>query len=170
MSIHGFWISDPGSGGLGDSTYVTARYFTEEYFMPLDVPGDYFDGKYVAVTDPPENVSVREMAERTATDIVFSDHPVGFSKVESRLVRCAVLRDSVRLLANHVVVHAAHEAALSVVRYSDFSGAFMNMVLHRKPVYIFDECVVEFRSGQSLVCVTIGALNGELRQIQIITI
>ena len=52
LTVYGFWINDPVSGGIGNNTYVTASRFLSTYFRALNVSGDQYNGKFLAVTDP----------------------------------------------------------------------------------------------------------------------
>ena len=55
-SIYGFWINDPNPGGIGENTYKTVDQWSSTYHLNLtDVRDcDGYEGKYVAVCEPPE--------------------------------------------------------------------------------------------------------------------
>ncbi|MFH1100446.1 MAG: DUF2341 domain-containing protein [Methanobacteriota archaeon] len=55
VTIYGFWVNDPVSGGVGNNVYVTYQYFNSTYFQKLNVPGDYYNNKFVVITDPPRD-------------------------------------------------------------------------------------------------------------------
>ena len=58
LIVYGFWLNDPSIGGLGANTYVTVSRFLSIYYLPLNVPGDTYNGKYLTITDPPKDIPV----------------------------------------------------------------------------------------------------------------
>ncbi len=77
LTVHGFWVNDPYPGGIGGNSYKMANIWLNDYYFPLDVPGDPYDNEYVAICEPPEDaVSSVELVETTQYwDIVFPDPP-----------------------------------------------------------------------------------------------
>lgn len=53
LVVYGFWVNDPLPGGIGENSYKTAEEWTTTYYKPLNT-GDAWDGKYVAVLEPPK--------------------------------------------------------------------------------------------------------------------
>jgi hypothetical protein len=164
--VYGFWINDPLPGGIGSNTYVTIDKLTSDYYFPLNVPGDRYNGQFVAVTDPP-NLDV-ELPEISDKEIEFAELPSGFTDDEARVVKRARIDESARVFADTYVINAAFEGAMEVLRYGHLADMFINAQVSGKPVYGKNECAVEFINNQVSFMVTIGIYEGELRLIQII--
>ncbi len=56
FSVNGFWVNDPAVSEIGATSYKTAVEWKDAYFLPVTT-GDPMDGRYVAVTEPPETLS-----------------------------------------------------------------------------------------------------------------
>jgi hypothetical protein len=54
--VYGFWMKDPRASGIGQNTYKTAAECQSTYFLPL-VTGDAYDGLFLQVAEPPEEMS-----------------------------------------------------------------------------------------------------------------
>jgi len=56
LLVYGLWVNDPypaSLGGIGENSYKTIAEWNTTYYLPLDVPGDTYDGKYVGILEPP---------------------------------------------------------------------------------------------------------------------
>ena len=56
LIVHGFWVNDPypgNLGGLGENSYKTIAQWLDTYYLQIE-SDDYYDGKYVAIFEPPE--------------------------------------------------------------------------------------------------------------------
>ena len=56
LLVYGLWVNDPypaSLGGIGENSYKTIAEWNTTYYLPLDVPGDDYDGKYVGILEPP---------------------------------------------------------------------------------------------------------------------
>jgi hypothetical protein len=53
--IYGFWINDPKPEGIGENSFKTDTEWISTYYKALGnlEPGDVYEGKYVAVCEPP---------------------------------------------------------------------------------------------------------------------
>jgi len=168
LSVYGFWLNDPHMSGLGSNTYVTLEKLASEYYDVLDVPGDYYNNKFVVVTDPPQLEGVETPAV-TATEIIFAQHPAGFTNIESLYVQRALGNIKTRIFTDRFVIDAAYNDAWDVLKYSRFADVFQDAVVHGKPMYLKNECRVSFINGLTEFVVLIGRHQGELQQIQILT-
>ena len=74
FTVHGLWVNDPmptanpydAASVIGENTYKMASEWLSTYYLALNVPGDPYNGKYVAVCEPPEDaVSDVELIETT---------------------------------------------------------------------------------------------------------
>jgi len=52
VTIYGFWLTDPATGGIGQHVYVTAADANAFYFKPMDT-NDTYHGKYLQIAEPP---------------------------------------------------------------------------------------------------------------------
>ncbi len=58
LDVFGFWVNDPlpsAFGGIGENSYKTVAELLATYYLPLTT-GDAYDGKYVAIVEPPDAV------------------------------------------------------------------------------------------------------------------
>jgi len=56
LLVYGLWVNDPypaSLGGIGENSYKTIAEWNTTYYLPLNVPGDTYDGKYVGILEPP---------------------------------------------------------------------------------------------------------------------
>ncbi len=60
FTVYGFWLNDPNVTGIGENFYATAEDCNDTYFKPLNT-NDSWNGKYVAVLEPPETLSEAEV-------------------------------------------------------------------------------------------------------------
>ncbi|MFH1101208.1 MAG: RHS repeat-associated core domain-containing protein [Methanobacteriota archaeon] len=167
LNVYGFWVNDPKPGGLGSNTYVTVDKLTSDYYHQLTVPGDYYTGTYVTVTDPPQ-IDGAVLPEMTKGDTHIGHHLSGFTSEQKTIVTRAQKDPTTRVLSDQYVINAAIQGADSVLKYSDYAEVFADTTLAGKPVYTKNECRVTFVNGQTRFVVSIGILHGELRQIQVL--
>jgi hypothetical protein len=73
FTVHGLWLTDPASSGIGRDVYVEASQLQNTYFLPLE-SNDWLNGKYVHVAEPPE-------VESTA-DISIYENQANFENLE----------------------------------------------------------------------------------------
>jgi hypothetical protein len=166
LTVYGFWINDPEAGGIGTNTYVTVDKLTSDYYFLLNVPGDRYHNKYIAVTDPPhiEGVEEPEVADK---EITFAELPSKFTDKEAKLMKQAQKNTKARIFTDTFVINAAFEGAENVLKYSHLADEFSETVVRGKPIYGKNECTVNFANGPTTFIVTIGT-NGELREIRIL--
>jgi len=60
FTVYGLWLNDPAANGIGENSYKTASELESTYLLPLNT-SDSWDGKYVAVCEPPEIPSQAEI-------------------------------------------------------------------------------------------------------------
>jgi len=166
ITIYGFWINDPASDGIGGNTYVTVEKLTTDYYLQIDVPGDWYDNQFVSVTDPP-NIEGFELPEYNEKEVTFVEAPGGFLKREAKIVRKAQVNRFVRFYADNFVIDAAFKGAENVLKYSHLAEVFTESKVMDEPIYNKDECEVNFVNGNIEFIVAIGSTKGELRQIQV---
>ena len=56
LTVYGFWMNDPCPDGIGENSYRTTDQFLDIYYDPLSTGGGQWDGKYVGILEPPEEV------------------------------------------------------------------------------------------------------------------
>jgi len=132
LTVYGFWLNDPKSGGLGTNTYVTSSRFVSTYFLPLNVPGDIYNGKYFAVTDPYPGATL----DTSTVDITLAQPDGGLSVPEQLLVMSAGRMQSLKQPAHNVIVNAAFTQTMNVLIYGDqqVASAFAASHLLGKPL------------------------------------
>jgi hypothetical protein len=165
LNVYGFWINDPLLGGVGANTYVTVEKLTDDYYTELNVPGDWYNGKYTVVTDPP-NLDV-EIQEQSG-DITFIQSEGKLTQKQSMLIQRQKFSPLRSNCVDRLSIDATFDAAYDVLIYSDYAEQFSKSEVSGKPVYSAEEITVEFMYDTTVFSVTISNEKGELRQIQII--
>ncbi len=99
LAVHGFWVNDPYPGGIGENSYKMANIWLNDYYFPLDVTGDPYDGQYVAICEPPEDAaSDIELVETTQYwDNIIPDPNSGSNFLNQ--------------IFNHLIIYAATQGA-----------------------------------------------------------
>jgi hypothetical protein len=163
LTVYGFWLNDPKSGGLGGNTYVTTQRFLSTYFVPLNVPSDAYNGKYLAITDPP-----RDIPMNTAnTKVTFSETTAGLTTQELNILKgtSADFKQT-----NSILITAAYNQAWKVLQNDvKFAPLFKDAKLIGKPTLIKGEYLVVFGNNDVTFKVTLNKL-ADLQQIQILGI
>jgi len=163
LSVYGFWINDPQSGGIGSNTYVTIDKFTSDYYDLIRVFGDRYYNKFVTVTDPP-NIDVN--LPENSDEIILKHSQQKFTKIESFLIKNALKFKSNHLFSDRIVISTAYEEAENILKYSNFASDFTSAIVNEKIICGSHECFVKFTTRNNQFIVTIGTDKGELRQIQ----
>ncbi|MFH1100447.1 MAG: right-handed parallel beta-helix repeat-containing protein [Methanobacteriota archaeon] len=164
LNVYGFWLNDPKAGGLGANTYVTTQRFLSTYFLNLTVPGDLYNGKRLAITDPSRDILVYT----DQVTVTIAEPATGFTKTEMKLVAERSKTTTTKPIDN-LVIHAAAKAAKTVLQYdSVYSPCFENTRVIRKPVYNKDDtCTVFFDTAGLVFEVQLYTKTGALAQIVI---
>ena len=82
FALFGFWMSDPLITGIGQDTYKTAAECRSTYFLPLDAPGDAYNGRYVQVAEPPNKIStatikvMKPLTNNENLDFINANNPL----------------------------------------------------------------------------------------------
>ncbi|MCG3138018.1 MAG: hypothetical protein HJJLKODD_01874 [Phycisphaerae bacterium] len=61
LTVYGFWINDPIPGGIGENSFKTTSQFLSSYYQAVNLPGDAYHGKFVAVCEPPDSTEDVEL-------------------------------------------------------------------------------------------------------------
>jgi hypothetical protein len=124
LLVYGLWVNDPypaSLGGIGENSYKTIAEWNTTYYLPLDVPGDAYDGKYVGILEPPgDNVGEITIVPSKAR---FADAIT--PALEENSIRILFIRKTVRerrLMIEEInkIVQAAKDGANEqLVPYDD---------------------------------------------------
>jgi len=159
LNVYGFWLNDPKTGGLGTNTYVTVSRFLSTYFLNLSVPGDVYNEKRLAITDPPENIPV----DLSDVSIKPLESPAKFTKEQAALVATQPAKT-----IGNIIINAAYQAAWDVLKhdtmYADF---FAKATVSGKPHYDKTTGTVIFASEGLTFTVLITRAQGNLLEIKI---
>jgi len=74
LAVYGFWVNDPLPAGIGANIYVTVDEL-DGFYEPIELVDDPYHLKYVAIVEPPEDVSAVELI-RIASPARFSDQDI----------------------------------------------------------------------------------------------
>ncbi|MFH1101109.1 MAG: hypothetical protein V1726_03630 [Methanobacteriota archaeon] len=146
VAIYGFWINDPSTGGLGENTYVTAEYFNQTYFQQLNVPGDYYNNKYVVITDPPQN---RPSQDVSNLQLICTPPIAEFTVEETRLVEIAKRIPMLHLLGQKIYCQQAQEFGDNVLQNDpDYGPLFTDSKVH-SITFRGTHCIIDFTNINS---------------------
>ncbi|MFH1100992.1 MAG: hypothetical protein V1726_03025 [Methanobacteriota archaeon] len=148
VTIYGFWINDPSSGGLGENTYVTAEYFNQTYFQQLNVPGDYYNNEYVVITDPPQNIPSLDVQNLHLT----CTSPIeGFTAEEIRLVENTKRIPMFHSVGQKIYYQQAQEFGDNVLQNDpEYGPLFTDSTLH-SITFRGTHCIVDFTSNDGTI-------------------
>ncbi|MFH1100680.1 MAG: hypothetical protein V1726_01410, partial [Methanobacteriota archaeon] len=154
VMIKGFWVNDPNMVGLGENTYVTAQYFTSAYFQPLNVPGDYYNNKYVVITDPPRDVTVE-----TNGLALTVEQQKGFTPAETKAIRLST--------GSLIIGQRALDFVTAVLNNDPiYNSLVSDLAVVGKPQRTPTGYVVTLRNTQLTILVSLG-LDGTGQQFTI---
>ncbi|MFH1100445.1 MAG: C25 family cysteine peptidase [Methanobacteriota archaeon] len=166
ITVYGFWLNDPKTGGLGGNTYVTTQQFLTTYFQPISIIGDTYKNKYVVITDPPEGVVTN--TETCTVSFAETSSPLTPSEiklVQTNLKRSGVLHD----YAVNTLVTAARKSVENVLKYdqAELYNLFTEASVVGKPLYHGDTCIITFETDQVTFIVQLQSKTGVLTQFTI---
>jgi len=164
LNVYGFWLNDPASGGVGENTYVTVQRFLDTYFFQLDVPGDRYDGEFLAITDPPRNIDVKI----PDTKVSFAETSAELNQQElDTLKQERIHPGSTDDDANKIILKAAFDQAYDILKNDVVYGElFEHAKATGKPVYKNGEYTVIFRNNWVTFTITINK-QADLLEIHI---
>ncbi len=163
LEVFGFWINDPfpaSLGGIGENSYKTSQEFLDTYYFALTT-GDSFDGKFVAVLEPPEPEPDKNLS------LVPSPHR--FDQADKNLLAAyrgagSPSQAMVDEVNRRIVKAAVEGASEQLLPYDDgFRSRFeqtvpgIPLMIHREGA---DYYAVPFKDGQTAVVILIDAENG----------
>jgi len=162
--IYGFWLNDPAFGGVGDNIYVTIQRFLDTYFTALEVPGDRYDGMYLAITDPPRDIAV----DIPEGEITIAETTRILSQRELFIVRWSQLGSIfANIQANNIIIDAAYTQTSNVLQYDDIYGELFGQATSvGAPRYQNGEYLVTFKNRGIAFDVTLNK-NADLLEFHI---
>ena len=127
LEVFGFWLNDPipsALGGIGENSYKTANEFLATYYFALTT-GDAYDGKFVAICEPPDDVSDK--------NLTLAKDEKQFTKADTVLidkVRNGLGTDEEEAEANSKIIEAATNGVRDqLIPYDDaFAKRFQGTV------------------------------------------
>ena len=168
LTIYGFWVNGYLPGGIGENTYVTAQRFQSAYFTPLSVPGDAFNGKYLAITDPYRNFDQTQLKN---TKVSIGQSTTSLSSNDKILIRS--LRDGstptvLKEKATNLLVKAAFDQTMNVLKYDDTALAAQYAETHvvGKPLRAQDHWTITF-SGKDITVTVLVDFSATLLEFSI---
>jgi len=166
VTIYGFWISDSNSGGIGENTYVTAEYFNQAYYQPLNVPGDYYNNTYVVVTDPPQN---RPTQDTSNLHLTCTSPITSFTDEEKQIIDHAKRIPLFRLLTQEMYCQQAREFGDTVLQNDLAYGLLFTDAKVDSITVRGTHCVVDFKNDDSPIRfdIYLDAKTGTPEQISI---
>jgi hypothetical protein len=136
ITVYGFWVNDPypaSLGGLGENSYKTLATWVSDYYHPLTTD-DVYDGKYVAIFEPPE---INENAE-----LVIAQSPGRFSPEQRRILSQIETQDSripptLMSESDQVIIQAAVDGVMEeLIPYDHEFAASFQKTAAGKPLFI----------------------------------
>jgi len=149
LTVYGFWLNSP-VVPVGDypseNTYVTVSRFMSTYLHPLNIPGDFYHEKYLAITDPYQDSDNEDI---DAIDICFTEKSPSLSSKELAVIQSmpqGKMPRSITEWANRKIISAAFTQTMDVLQYDDqaLADAFAQAKVIGKPVFTKDHWTVDF--------------------------
>jgi len=162
VTVYGFWVNDPKTGGLGGNTYVTAQTFLSGYFQPITVVGDVFKNQYLVIIEPPQGIS-----EPAYQSVEIGQNPAGFTQQEGVIIRSGQTMktsSAVKDLANTIITEKARRFVTCVLQYdpSELAQLFAESHVNQKPIRSGSEWMIVFSHPSGVVFdVRLSAVTGE---------
>ena len=168
LEVFGFWLNDPfpaAMGGIGENSYKTAGELLATYYFPLTT-GDAYDGKFVAICEPPDDVTDKKLtlakaekrfslADSALTDKVWKGNGTDKEKTEA-------MAKIVQAAANGVRDH--------LIPYDDAFAARFNATAGGTPLSVTNDNGADYyavpfidRAGTAVV-VLIDAADGHFKE------
>jgi len=166
LTIYGFWINDPNAGGIGTNTYVTTSTLMNDYYYPLNVPGDPFNSKFVTVNDPP-NIQGVDVPSITGDQVTIGEPIVRFTADQTRLLQQAQDNIILQPRADALITQIAYHGAQSILSQSCYGDAFTQATSIGSPTAKQGIYTVAFKGSSTTFVVDIDATTGLLKQIQV---
>ncbi|MFH1100443.1 MAG: M14 family zinc carboxypeptidase [Methanobacteriota archaeon] len=167
ITVYGFWLNDPKTGGIGGNTYVTTQTFLTNYFKTLNVRDDRYDGQYLAIIEPPQGIPQPEYSP-----IVIEETPVRCTPADENIIRLALQNKAsplVKELSNNALIKTAQKAVDWVLRYDEsLNILFTETVVHKKPMIKDLTAIVSFvHNNGTTFEVHLHLPTGELKEIRL---
>jgi hypothetical protein len=124
VTVYGFWINDPNYNpaknysGLPGKTYMTIATFLTK-FLPVNQPGDAYNGKYLAIIEPPRGAHIDGNADT-----------VVYGKTSSEFTPAMKLVAMGGVFAQKTVFAQAAKNAVMKVLMSDVHNNFAQEFAH----------------------------------------
>ncbi|MDA3891491.1 MAG: T9SS type A sorting domain-containing protein [Salinivirgaceae bacterium] len=146
--VYGFYVKDPQVDGIGQDMYIQASVFGDNYFKPINISGDYWNGKYVTVDEPPvgstNNITVQATLASAETPITN----------EKRFVAAEQGLKNYQLMNDKRVSGSMNGAVRGRIYFVDLDGETN------------DYYIVSFeKSGGVIASVTIRKSDGALKEV-----
>jgi len=133
LTVYGFWLNDPKAGGLGTNTYVTISRFLSTYFLNLSVPGDVYNGKRLAITDP-----YADFDQTLLSTIQINSKPLNSPLTLDEKNTIQNIQGAKGLKENsiNIIIKAARQGVNNVLRYDTIENqeTFNQAHVDEKPI------------------------------------
>ncbi len=169
LEVRGFWVNDPypsTRGGIGENSYKMANEWNNTYYLPINIPGDTYEGKYIAICEPPIaedcDLTIKESMEYWNLEPPErKDGPSSLQQVD-----------------NNLVIHAAREGVQDqLLPYDDDFKVVFEQSFVGRPILIknlvedkHDYYAVPFNSIQTLQPIPRGSQTPPQEDITLIVV
>lgn len=153
LTVFGFWLNDPVVGGLGNNTYVTVQQFLDNYYLPLNVPSDDYDGKYLAIQDPYQQADQKQIED---IQLQIGHTTASLSSIDLLLLRSVENSRTPMVLkekADNLIVQAAIEQTRNVIENQQSITSLSDFTSIGKPVYINNGWTVQLTNTDTILTV-----------------
>ncbi len=128
LVVNGFWLNDPDPAAFQENYYASVSDFVSNYYDPMTT-GDAWDGKYVAILEPPE--------EDPDVEVIYAQPRPQFNSLQARFAKLAFANKGLRQYAIPLIKQAAVNGVTEeLVPYdADFAELFETMI-PQEPVFV----------------------------------
>lgn len=135
LTIYGFWVNDPYPSGIGENSYKDISTWSTEYYSALNVPGDPYNGEYVAIFEPPDST------ENCQLNLAKSKPRL--STVQAHLLQfirnMEIIPEPIQKITDRWIIQAAIDGVTEqLIPYDENFAAAFDKTSPGKPLFVID--------------------------------
>jgi len=127
LTVYGFWVNDPVTGGLGANTYKIISQWNSTYYLAMLV-GDY-TGEYLGIFEPPESVEDCEL--------ILAEPTPRFTAEQKEHLKRIIGSDEIPEYLEKWIVQAAIDGVTEeLIPFDENFESVFNSTVPGKPMFI----------------------------------
>jgi len=171
ITVYGFWVNDPypsSLGGLGENSYKMLATWVSDYYQPL-VTDDTYNGKYVAIFEPPEI--------NNEVEFNIARSPIRFSLIKQQIIKLVQLskdtisKELIKQTDQWIIQAAVDGVSEQLIPYDDDFAAVFEKTIPGKPIFVenlvgnnYYAVPFNLRGQKAVVVILIDADDGSFKE------